>query len=41
MEAGTIVETGTHHQLLAAGGDYARLVRSQALSGTGVPQAAS
>jgi ATP-binding cassette, subfamily B, bacterial MsbA len=31
MEQGTIVETGTHRELLAEGGSYARLVRSQAL----------
>ncbi len=37
MEDGTIVETGTHRELLAHGGAYARLVRSQAL--TEVPQA--
>jgi ATP-binding cassette, subfamily B, bacterial MsbA len=39
MEQGTIVETGTHRELLAEGGAYARLVRSQALSGEGVAQA--
>ncbi len=38
MDEGTIVETGTHHQLLAANGYYARLVRSQALAGTHEPQ---
>jgi len=32
MERGTIVETGSHHELLAKGGHYARLVRSQALT---------
>jgi ATP-binding cassette, subfamily B, bacterial MsbA len=37
MENGTIVETGTHRELLALGGAYARLVRSQALSE--IPQA--
>jgi subfamily B ATP-binding cassette protein MsbA len=37
MEEGSIVETGTHRELLALGGAYARLVRSQAL--TEVPQA--
>ena len=39
MEQGTIVETGTHRGLLAEGGAYARLVRSQALSEGGVAQA--
>jgi subfamily B ATP-binding cassette protein MsbA len=39
MEGGTVAETGTHRQLLAEGGIYARFVRSQALSGTGVSQA--
>ena len=39
MEQGTIVETGTHRGLLADGGTYARLVRSQALSDEGVVQA--
>jgi ATP-binding cassette subfamily B protein len=37
MEAGKIVEQGTHASLLAAGGAYARLYASQfssALSGT-------
>jgi subfamily B ATP-binding cassette protein MsbA len=38
MDDGTIVETGTHRQLLAAEGHYARLVRSQALAGAPVPQ---
>jgi ATP-binding cassette, subfamily B, bacterial MsbA len=37
MEDGTIVETGTHRELLGLGGAYARLVRSQTL--TDVPQA--
>jgi subfamily B ATP-binding cassette protein MsbA len=37
MDEGTIVETGTHRELMAHGGTYARLVRSQAL--TEVPQA--
>ncbi|HEX9882171.1 MAG TPA: ATP-binding cassette domain-containing protein, partial [Hyphomicrobium sp.] len=37
MEDGTIAETGTHRELLALGGAYARLVRSQAL--TEIPQA--
>ena len=39
MEQGTIVETGTHRELLDEGGSYARLVRSQALTDTGVAQA--
>jgi subfamily B ATP-binding cassette protein MsbA len=39
MEQGTIVETGTHRELLAEGGAYARLVRSQALSEEGVAPA--
>jgi hypothetical protein len=29
---------GTHRELLDEGGSYARLVRSQALGGTEVPQ---
>jgi ATP-binding cassette, subfamily B, bacterial MsbA len=33
MDDGAIVETGTHRDLLAADGYYARLVRSQALAG--------
>ncbi len=39
MDQGTIVETGTHRELLAEGGSYARLVRSQALTDAGVAQA--
>ncbi len=31
MDGGTIVETGSHRELLAEGGHYARLVHSQAL----------
>jgi ATP-binding cassette, subfamily B, bacterial MsbA len=38
MDDGTIVEVGTHLQLLAAEGHYARLVRSQALAGAPIPQ---
>lgn len=38
MDEGTIVEMGTHRQLLAESGHYARLVRSQALTDTGLPQ---
>jgi subfamily B ATP-binding cassette protein MsbA len=33
MEGGEIAETGTHAELMAKGGAYARLVRSQALTG--------
>ena len=29
MEQGSIVEQGTHHDLLAAGGPYARLYQAQ------------
>ena len=29
MQAGTIIEQGTHQDLLAAGGSYAELYRSQ------------
>jgi len=39
MDQGTIVEVGTHRELLAAGGAYARLVRSQALAGAEVSRA--
>jgi ATP-binding cassette, subfamily B, bacterial MsbA len=39
MDQGTIVETGTHRELLAEGGSYERLVRSQALTDAGVAQA--
>ncbi len=39
MEDGGIVEIGTHRELLAQGGTYARLVRSQALTGAEVPRA--
>ena len=38
MDEGTIVETGTHLELLAANGHYARLVRSQALVAAPEPQ---
>ena len=41
MEDGTIVETGSHRELLAANGHYARLVRSQALVGVLEPQTAT
>jgi subfamily B ATP-binding cassette protein MsbA len=34
MEAGTLVEVGTHAELLARSGAYARLVRAQLLSDT-------
>jgi len=33
MEGGTVAETGTHAQLISQGGIYARLARSQFLSG--------
>jgi subfamily B ATP-binding cassette protein MsbA len=39
MDNGTIVETGSHRELMAQGGTYARLVRSQAIADTGVAQA--
>jgi ATP-binding cassette, subfamily B, bacterial MsbA len=39
MEQGTIVETGTHRELLVEGGSYARLVRSQALTDESVASA--
>ena len=32
MDAGTIIETGTHGELIARNGAYARLVRAQLLS---------
>jgi subfamily B ATP-binding cassette protein MsbA len=32
MEAGTIVETGAHAELIQRGGAYSRLVRAQLLS---------
>ena len=35
MEAGSIVEQGTHEQLLAAGGAYSRLHRAQFAAGSG------
>jgi subfamily B ATP-binding cassette protein MsbA len=34
IEAGRIVETGTHAELTAAGGLYSRLARQQSLDGT-------
>jgi subfamily B ATP-binding cassette protein MsbA len=41
MDSGTIVETGTHGELLAQGGHYARLVRSQALTDISAQAAAT
>ncbi|MTD95525.1 ATP-binding cassette domain-containing protein [Hyphomicrobium sp. xq] len=41
MDDGAIVETGTHLQLLAADGPYARLVRSQALATSPVAETTS
>lgn len=37
MDAGAIVETGTHASLMAADGAYARLVKTQELGGAGGP----
>ncbi|HEX6611577.1 MAG TPA: ABC transporter permease, partial [Hyphomicrobiaceae bacterium] len=34
MEGGQIIETGTHAELVARGGAYARLSRTQFLAGT-------
>jgi ABC-type multidrug transport system fused ATPase/permease subunit len=39
MEGGQIIETGTHAELVARGGAYARLSRTQFLAG-GVRDAA-
>jgi subfamily B ATP-binding cassette protein MsbA len=40
LEAGRIVETGSHKQLVKKGGLYARLARQQSLDGTPAPVAA-
>ena len=40
MEAGRIIETGTHAELIARDGAYARLCRSQALTGADTASAA-
>jgi ABC-type bacteriocin/lantibiotic exporter with double-glycine peptidase domain len=37
LDEGRIVETGTHHQLLARGGHYSALVRQQCEAGTPAP----
>lgn len=37
MDAGSILETGTHAELMAQGGTYARLAQSQFLAGTTRP----
>ena len=39
LDGGTIVERGTHAELVARGGPYARLVESQALGEAGQRQA--
>jgi len=39
MDAGKVVETGTHRELMRRGGTYARLYNEQARGLTLVPQA--